>query len=104
MLNNFTLFYALSDYFYYFRYFQVEEEVQQLWRTAYRLTKLFAHPDMRGPMRAAASIKGKLEKFKINMPLINALCNPGIKDRHWSKMSEKVKRKNAEEFYCYYLN
>lgn len=33
---------------------------------------------------------GRLEKFKINMPLINTLCNPGIKDRHWDMMSEKV--------------
>lgn len=41
-------------------------------------------------MRAAATIKGKLEKFKINMPLISAVCNPGIKDRHWSRMSELV--------------
>jgi dynein heavy chain len=45
---------------------------------------------MKGPLRAAATIKAKLEKFKINMPLINALCNPGIKNRHWAMMSEKV--------------
>ena len=66
-------------------------QVQSIWKTAYKLTKLFAHPDYRGPMRAAAKIKGRLEKFKIDMPLINTLCNPGIKDRHWEMMSEKVK-------------
>uniref|UniRef100_H2YSE0 AAA+ ATPase domain-containing protein n=1 Tax=Ciona savignyi TaxID=51511 RepID=H2YSE0_CIOSA len=42
------------------------------------------------PLKAAATIKNKLEKFRINMPLINALCNPGIKDRHWELMSERV--------------
>ncbi|XP_030856161.1 dynein heavy chain 3, axonemal-like [Strongylocentrotus purpuratus] len=68
----------------------VEEEVQNMWRTSYKLTKVFAHPDMMGPMRASTTIKAKLEKFKINMPLINALCNPGIKQRHWDMMSEKV--------------
>ncbi|XP_071815449.1 dynein axonemal heavy chain 3-like isoform X3 [Apostichopus japonicus] len=68
----------------------VEEEVQGLWRSSYKLTKQFAKPDMIGPMRAAATIKGKLEKFKINMPLVHALCNPGIKERHWNMMSEKV--------------
>nr|XP_054750956.1 dynein axonemal heavy chain 3-like isoform X12 [Lytechinus pictus] len=68
----------------------VEDEVQNMWRTSYKLTKVFAHPDMMGPMRAATTIKAKLEKFKINMPLINALCNPGIKQRHWDMMSEKV--------------
>lgn len=69
---------------------EVEEEVQAMWKTAYRLTKLFNHPDYKGPLKAAASIKGKLEKFKINMPLINTLCNPGIKDRHWDIMNDKV--------------
>ncbi|KAL3852322.1 hypothetical protein ACJMK2_015979 [Sinanodonta woodiana] len=68
----------------------VAEEVQQLWKTAYKLMKQFNHPDFRGPCKAALQIKGKLEKFKINMPLINALCNPGIKNRHWDMMSEKV--------------
>jgi len=41
-------------------------------------------------MRAAATIKTKLEKFKIDMPLISTLCNPGIKDRHWNAMSAVV--------------
>ena len=49
--------------------------------------KRFQHP---GPLKAAATIKNKLEKFKINMPLINALCNPGLKTRHWDLMSKKV--------------
>ena len=46
------------------------------------------HP---GPLKAAATIKGKLEKFKINMPLITAICNPGLKPRHWDLMSKKVR-------------
>ena len=52
--------------------------------------KNFMQKDVRGPMRAAATIKSKLQKFQINLPLINALCNPGIKQRHWDMMSEKV--------------
>ena len=72
-------------------------QVQTIWKNAYKLTKLFAHPDYRGPMRAAAKIKGKLEKFKIDMPLITTLCNPGIKDRHWDMMSEKVSGVRSDE-------
>ena len=52
--------------------------------------KNFSQKHHQGPMRAAATIKSKLQKFQINLPLINALCNPGIKDRHWDMMSEKV--------------
>eukprot|EP00062_Callorhinchus_milii_P022724 gi/632980863/ref/XP_007907272.1/ PREDICTED: dynein heavy chain 3, axonemal-like [Callorhinchus milii] len=69
---------------------EVEREVQNIWKTSYKLTKVFNHPDLLGPLRVAATIKTKLEKFKINLPLINALCTPGVKPRHWSQMSQKV--------------
>ncbi|XP_067915582.1 dynein axonemal heavy chain 3-like [Heterodontus francisci] len=69
---------------------EVEQEVQSLWRISYKLTKVFNHPDLHGPLKVATTIKTKLEKFKIHMPLINALCTPGIKPRHWSVMSQKV--------------
>ncbi|XP_073413059.1 dynein axonemal heavy chain 3-like [Dendrobates tinctorius] len=69
---------------------EVEEEVQNLWKTSYKLTKAFYHPDLYGPLKVATTIKTKLEKFKINMPLVTALCTPGIKPRHWDLMCEKV--------------
>ncbi|XP_032809855.2 dynein axonemal heavy chain 3-like isoform X2 [Petromyzon marinus] len=69
---------------------QVADEVQTLWKTSYRLTKVFNHPEMHGPMRVATAIKARLEKFKINMPLITVLCTPGIKERHWEMMSVKA--------------
>ncbi|XP_043943753.1 dynein axonemal heavy chain 3-like [Protopterus annectens] len=69
---------------------EVEEEVQNLWKIGYKLTKAFYHPDLHGPMKVATAIKTKLEKFKINLPLINALCTPGIKQRHWELMSQKA--------------
>ncbi|MEE6480199.1 hypothetical protein FKM82_012486 [Ascaphus truei] len=69
---------------------EVEEEVQNLWKDSYKLTKAFYHPDLHGPIKVATTIKTKLEKFKINMPLVRALCTPGIKPRHWNLMSEKV--------------
>ncbi|XP_038666815.1 dynein heavy chain 3, axonemal-like [Scyliorhinus canicula] len=69
---------------------EVEQEVQSLWRVSYKLTKVFNHPDLHGPLKVATAIKTKLEKFKINLPLINALCTPGIKPRHWDLMSQKV--------------
>jgi len=63
-------------------------QIKELWKTSYKLMKRFQpHP---GPLKAAATIKSKLEKFKINMPLITALCNPGLKSRHWELMSKKV--------------
>ena len=73
-------------------------QVSELWRTSYKLTKEFAHPEFRGPLRVASTVKARLENFKINMPLINALCTPGIKDRHWEAMSVKVQNKTNRVF------
>jgi dynein heavy chain len=38
----------------------------------------------------ANGTKKKLEKFKVYLPLISAVCNPGLRERHWSQMSEVV--------------
>ena len=43
-----------------------------------------------GPFRVATSLKAKVEKFKIRLPIITALCTAGMKDRHWDMMSKKV--------------
>ncbi|XP_052058680.1 dynein axonemal heavy chain 3-like isoform X1 [Mytilus californianus] len=69
---------------------EVEEEVQNLWKTSYKLTKLFNTASTKGAFQASRSIKSSLEHFRINMPKINAICNPGIKQRHWDMMNEKV--------------
>lgn len=44
-----------------------------------------------GPFRVATSLKAKVEKFKIRLPIITALCTSGMKDRHWDMISKKVK-------------
>lgn len=46
-----------------------------------------------GPFRVATSLKAKVEKFKIRLPIITALCTAGMKDRHWDMMSKKVTNK-----------
>ena len=74
-------------------------QVSELWRTSYKLTKEFAHPEFRGPLRVASTVKARLENFKVNMPLINALCTPGIKDRHWEAMSVKVRWVKKSQLY-----
>lgn len=61
-----------------------------MWKLSYRLTKLFTHPDYKSPLRAAITIKSRLEKFKINLPSIQVLCNPGLKQRHWELMNDIV--------------
>jgi dynein heavy chain, axonemal len=35
----------------------------------------------------AQTLRAELEEFRQYVPLINALRNPGLKDRHWNKIS-----------------
>jgi len=63
---------------------EISEEIGQLWRTAYKLTKAFS--DAAGPRRIAESVRSKIDKFKQHLPILTTICNPGIKDRHWSQV------------------
>ncbi|GIX78819.1 hypothetical protein CDAR_277851, partial [Caerostris darwini] len=66
----------------------VEQEVMTLWRLLYKLEKTFS--DTPEPRRIAESVKSTVEKFKEYIPLVQTLCNPGLRDRHWDQISEIV--------------
>ncbi|MGH0140104.1 UNVERIFIED_CONTAM: hypothetical protein FKN15_000554, partial [Acipenser sinensis] len=66
----------------------INEEIENMWRTVYKLTKTLS--DLPGPRRVADSIKLKIDKFKQYLPILSTICNPGIKQRHWEKISEIV--------------
>ena len=63
---------------------EVEEEVSGMWRTLFKLTKTFS--DVPGPRRVADSTKSKIDKFKVYLPLLGCICNPGLRDRHWEQV------------------
>ena len=59
------------------------------------------------------TVMGDVKEFKKDVPLISILCNPGIRERHWHKMSDicgrditpdagttlrKMKKMGLEEF------
>ena len=67
---------------------QVEEDVGNMWRTMHKLSKTFG--DQPNPKRSTELFKMKLDKFKENLPILSTFCNPGIRDRHWEKMSKIV--------------
>nr|KAG5713480.1 hypothetical protein BaRGS_025028 [Batillaria attramentaria] len=66
----------------------IDQEVSDMWRTMYKLTKTFS--DQAGPRRIAESVKAKIDKFKAHLPILHTICNPGIRDRHWDLMSDIV--------------
>lgn len=67
---------------------ELEEIVNDMWRTAVKLMKVFS--DQPNPRKVAETVKNKLDKFKGNLPLVSVLRNPGIRARHWEKMAEII--------------
>ncbi|XP_036135820.1 dynein heavy chain 3, axonemal [Molossus molossus] len=67
---------------------EIAEEIGNMWRTMYKLTKTLA--DVPAPRRLAENVKIKIDKLKQYIPILNISCNPGMKDRHWQQISEIV--------------
>jgi dynein heavy chain len=44
-------------------------------------TFLDHHPSAR---RIAETIRSKIEKFRVHLPVLHTLCNPGLRERHWA--------------------
>ncbi|XP_065834129.1 dynein axonemal heavy chain 7-like [Oscarella lobularis] len=66
----------------------VESDVGNMWRTLYKLEKTFSETPL--PKQMAEKTKRKVEDFKEHLPLVAALCNPGLRDRHWEQLSAEV--------------
>lgn len=66
---------------------EIENEVTEMWRTMYKLTKSFG--DQPGPRNVAERTRGRIDKFKQYMPILQIICNPGIRDRHWDEVCSK---------------
>ncbi|KAJ7985025.1 hypothetical protein DPEC_G00360850 [Dallia pectoralis] len=67
---------------------KISDELATMWNTMYKLIQYFS--DLAGPRRVADSFKIKIEKFKQHLPILTIICNPGIKDRHWDKITATV--------------
>ena len=67
---------------------QVENDVDTMWRSSYKLCKQYAEqPQL---LKLAEAMKGTVGAFKPHVPLITILCNGGLRDRHWERFAEVV--------------
>jgi len=57
-------------------------------RTLYKLSKAFS--EQPAPRNVADRVRRQIEKFKSYQSLLNVICNPGIRDRHWKKVTPLV--------------
>eukprot|EP00731_Ephydatia_muelleri_P021583 Em0014g174a len=85
-----------------------QAEVEEFGREIYKLQKTFTaklkqtkkERDIGGqtqrsmrkfaPLKLTAAVTHQVTQFKEHFPVIQILCNPGLRQRHWDKMSEIV--------------
>lgn len=68
---------------------EVEKTIGDMWREVYKLGKQLE--DL-SPLasKMALEIKLQLDQLKHDLPLLTAVCNPGLRQRHWNQMTEHV--------------
>lgn len=54
----------------------------------HKLQKSFA--DAISPRKVADFTKHKIDRFKNHLPVLQIICNPGLKARHWKQVSENI--------------
>lgn len=69
---------------------EIRNETDSAWKTLYKLGR--ALTDIPGARRIAEMVRGKVEKFKQFIPLLQTICNPGLQKRHWEQISNVVER------------
>ncbi|XP_076039498.1 dynein axonemal heavy chain 7-like [Oratosquilla oratoria] len=66
----------------------IAQDVAATWRTVYKLEKTFA--DVPAAKNVVIAVRQRIEQFREHLPLVQTLGNPGLKERHWEKISEVV--------------
>ncbi|XP_076243948.1 dynein heavy chain 3, axonemal [Calliopsis andreniformis] len=67
---------------------EIKETTENIWRTLYKLSRILT--DIPGAKRIADMVRGKVEKFKQFIPVLEIICTPGLQKRHWEQISEVV--------------
>lgn len=62
-----------------------------MFKTAVKLVNTFKDTTAAEPALVAAQVKKDLKAFEPHLPLLQVLCNKGMRDRHWTKVSEIVR-------------
>lgn len=59
----------------------IATEINNMHRQMTQLGVVFA--DIHGAKRVADTVRKRIEKFMSFLPLLHAVCNPGLRERHW---------------------
>lgn len=68
----------------------VEREVAAAYKTLYKTAKVFTNRDLPKNAENCEAVRQEVEAFKKFVPLVQALRNPGMRDRHWDLLSQQL--------------
>ena len=69
---------------------QIERQVNESWKIMYKMEKAFGLQELPVCAGNCKNLKGDIDKFKVYVPIITALRNPGMRDRHWDQLTEEL--------------
>lgn len=69
---------------------EVESTVATLLKNLNKASKTFERLNLPLCMNIATKIRDEVEAFKPRVPIITALRNPGMRDRHWQELSSCI--------------
>lgn len=67
---------------------EIDQDSSTWYRALYKLEKQFA--DLPETKRLTQTVREKIEEFRLYLPIIQTLGNPGMKLRHWDRVSEII--------------
>lgn len=59
-------------------------------KTMTKVSKVLASRDLPACAENCVTVKEEVAAFKAFVPLVQALRNPGMRDRHWDELSERL--------------
>ena len=75
-----------------------EETTQTSFKTMFKYARKFTNEGITGCATVATTIRDQIDVFKPFVPVVKALRNPGMRDRHWHSLGEKVAEASGKPF------
>lgn len=67
---------------------QIRQDVESMAQVIQKLIKQLANNPQ--AKRIAEQVRMKIDKFKVYLPILDAICQRGLNERHWNLISEEI--------------
>ena len=69
---------------------ECEETTTTSFKTMFKYARTFTNKGITGCATVATTIRDQIDKFRPFVPVVTALRGPGMRDRHWNQLAEKI--------------